>query len=61
MAKYADVKAKQRQVDGMNEPASEGGRMWVGFTFKPRARVDDAQLLGYDDYELSDEELDCMF
>ena len=34
MAKYAEVKEKQRHVDRVREKESEFGRgVWVGFTF----------------------------
>lgn len=42
MAKYAEVKEKQRNVDAVKEkeePFSRG--VWVGFTYKPRNGAQD--------------------
>lgn len=42
MAKYAEVKEKQRNVDQVrekDEPFNRG--VWVGFTYKPRKAVQD--------------------
>ena len=42
MAKYAEVKEKQRNVDQVrekDEPFSRG--VWVGFTYKPRKAIQD--------------------
>jgi len=46
MAKYAEVKEKQRNVDQVrekDEPFNRG--VWVGFTYKPRkVAQDDAEV-----------------
>jgi len=40
MAKYAEVKEKQRNVDAVREKEEAFGRgVWVGFTFKSKAKV----------------------
>lgn len=37
MAKYAEVREKQKNVDKVKEKDEKFGRgVWVGFTYKPR-------------------------
>jgi hypothetical protein len=46
MAKYAEVKEKQRSVDQVKEKEEPFNRgVWVGFTYKPRKIAqDDAEV-----------------
>ena len=46
MAKYAEVKEKQRNVDAVREKEEAFGRgVWVGFTFKSKAKVNQGASL----------------
>jgi cell cycle protein kinase DBF2 len=47
MAKYAEVKEKQRNVDAVKEKEEPVDRaVWIGFTFKPHGKIDEAEVLG---------------
>lgn len=59
MAKYAEVKEKQRNVDAVREKEEAFGRgVWVGFTFKSRAKINHGEVLGMSLDDGADEEDD---
>lgn len=62
MAKYAEVQAKQRNVDKVKEKEMEFGRgVWVGFTFGKNGPGANSRGLGGFDTDESDHALATIF
>jgi len=60
MAKYQEVKEKQRNVDNVAEKDEPFGRgVWVGFTYKPRGR-DENELVAMNAKNASEDEEEIL-